>query len=771
MGIRYDLKEPTIHQQPNDLVTSVLPDGWAHIHRSGEPIGIALDRAMLEIWSAAGGQTTAKAAHEARVSTYLASCAIAVLRHAGLLLGTPQAQPPNSDGPALAGTTPPILAAVIHHSARADLGSCVDSLLGQEGATLSGVTVVAAAPTGSLPPTARLVTCDRSNLARTLAELADGKAADEVLLLLDSQVKLAPGSLAEMARAFGLPGRVAAVTPRIMWGQWPRVVAQLGDWRDRPDSDHNPFAGHLDVGQFERRWHEVPAAAVPAGLIDGQALRRVGALDAECGMGWMGVDWCRRARKSGYHVLGAAQALAYGPWPGLESPALEWPPERSGTLDMAGRLPSPGPGPMTHDGMPALTIDGVRAMYSQYPAIAPFSVQRRVALVTGETERHEAMARALSAGYDVNWMVPRILDEQALRSSCETADMVITTARLLERMAFLQGWHRPVVVDMQPPITAVESGEPWPQTVDGLVCASEEERQHWLDKLAPDTRHAGRADEMVIIVTTGVEPEAGPVQPDLRSLHPEIGHDGKILLWYGGLQRFEDPLAAIRAVADLRGKGEDVNLLFTSFDGEKQDEECVTAAVRLAARLGLQGSVLFAQDRAIDLRSSYLAGADLALMLGTDTLEAKLQEPAGLAACIGAGLPIVITAGRSGSSQVQQYGLGETVPAGDVTALVQTLARCLQTPRTAYEERFDMARRARAWPVALEPLARLCRQPGFALEREASPLLHLDRLLPAVPEPTSLRDLPAKTWQTFSRLGVRSTVGEAVKYIRWKAGI
>jgi glycosyltransferase involved in cell wall biosynthesis len=773
LGTSDDLSEPTIYEQPSEIVTSVRPDGWALIRRSGDPMGIALDRAMFAIWSAAGGHTAAEAAQIARVSTYLASCAIAVLQHAGLLSGAPQAQAPSSGGPAQGAVWPSISAVFVHHSAKADLGSCVDSVLEQEFPAVSEITVVASADSAPQPPRGRLVTCDHASLARRLIEHVDGGDA-ELLLLLDSQVRLAPGSLAEMARAFGLPGGVAAVTPRIMWDQWPQIVAHLGDWRDRPDSEQNPYAGHLDVGQFERRWHEVPAAAFPAGLIDGRSLRQVGVLDAECGLGWMGVDWCKRARKCGYHILGAAQALAYGPWPEGEPLAQTAQGQASDRDDEGGDLPSPGPGPMMHDGMPAITMDSVRSMYSQYPAITPISVQRRVALVTGETERHKAMARALSAQHDVSWMVPRILDEEALRSSCETADLVITTARLLERMAFLQGWHRPIVVDMQPPITAVESGEPWPQAVDGLVCASEEERQHWLEKLALHSPRAsqdnGRLDELLTVVPTGVERVASPSELDLQNLHPEIQPDDKIILWYGSLLGFEDPLTAIHATAELRRKEKGVKLIFTAFDGEKQDEESITAAVRLVAKLSLQRSVLFARQVATDLRSSYLADADLALMLGTDTLEAKLHEPAGLTACIGAGLPMVITAGCSGSSQVQRYGLGETVPAGDVAALAGTLGRILQTQRTEYEERFEKARRARAWPVTMEPLAALCQQQRFALEREASPLLHIDMLLPEMPEATSLRDLPTKTWQTFSRLGVRSTIRKVVNYVRWKTG-
>jgi hypothetical protein len=277
-------------------------------------------------------------------------------------------------------------------------------------------------------------------------------------------------------------------------------------------------------------------------------------------------------------------------------------------------------------------------------------------------------------------------------------------------------------------------------------------------------------DGVVRVVRTGVEPMTAPPQHTLRTLHPEIRTDDHVILWYGGLRFFDDPLTAIHAMGWMHETKNRTKLLFVAFEGDDQHEESVAAARQLVSRLGLTGSVMFDENVPEHLQSGLLAEADLAIMLGTEKLEAKLHEPVGLTACIGAGLPMIITVGRSGSSLVQRFSLGRTVPADDVATLVQAITECLGNARSSCRDKFKAAQEMLARSKTIEPLVELCQQPRFALEQEASALLHPDMLFPALPEPTSLWELPAKTWQTLSQLGVRSTIREAARYLRWRMG-
>jgi hypothetical protein len=153
----------------------------------------------------------------------------------------------------------------------------------------------------------------------------------------------------------------------------------------------------------------------------------------------------------------------------------------------------------------------------------------------------------------------------------------------------------------------------------------------------------------------------------------------------------------------------------------------------------------------------------LGLLLNRDTIQAGLDEPVEVTACIGAGLPLVITAGRAGSSLIQQHGLGKTAPAGDIEAVAEALAQLLLQEDKA--SRFAAARRSLAWPEVVLPLARFCQRPEFALRRE------LDLFLLPNPAPTTLGGLPVKAWSMLRQQGPKATLGEVSRYFRWKMGI
>ena len=138
---------------------------------------------------------------------------------------------------------------------------------------------------------------------------------------------------------------------------------------------------------------------------------------------------------------------------------------------------------MIHEGAPALTTDSVRGVYSQYPAIAPLVIRRRIAVLGEETPRRQALVRDLATTCELNWIEPNVEEEEA-RQQCQAADMIITATECLTRFKFLQRWHRPVLLEAPPPDTLAEELESWLQAVDGLVCDSRGEGQAWSERLA-----------------------------------------------------------------------------------------------------------------------------------------------------------------------------------------------------------------------------------------------------------------------------------------------
>jgi glycosyltransferase involved in cell wall biosynthesis len=757
------------HKQSNVMVKT-LPDGWANVGLPDDSIGVALDPVLHAIWAEAEGCSLAQVAQNAQVPIHLAAAALSALQRAGLLLGEAHAEPQLQTPPASTSTATSLSLVILHRRPQAELEPCIESFLNQKHPKLVQATIIAAAPIPGPSDKLRVIECDSALLANTLVRQLLASNA-EASLVLDSQARLAPGSLAEMLSALELDGRVAAVAPRVMWRQRPGFVANMGDWRYASDADRDPYAGQLEVGQFQRRWQETPAMSFGAGLIRSAALQQVGAPDGKLGVDRMAASWCHQAREYGHHILAATQAVVYGPWSeqGTQSRKLR-------AQGIRGRnqhrgLVSPATVSTVHEGAPALTLQNVRALYGHLQGTTRLFARPRVALVAKEAPRHQAMAKALSATVDVTWFVPRSDDDATVRQVCEMADLVIITAELLEKLAFLQGWHRPIVVDTQPALRSIQSPHLWPQTIDGLICATEEELEHWHGRLAAHNRPLSR--DQLVLVPTGIEPSTPVPGFALRKVHPEIEAGDKVILWCGGWEPFDDPLAAIHALDRVRATYNDVKLLYSTFEGNSQGrgQDAMRQAMRLTAELGLAHAVLLVQELPAAFQGSYLAEADLGLLLRKDALEGTLREPTALAASIAAGLPLITTRGSAGSGLVRRFGLGHSVPAGDIPALAQTISECLRTPRSATRDRFKEAEKALDWAQTITPLAELCTRPRFALEQECSLFLDMKDMLCPPPAPTAVADLPAKAWQVLRGRGFSATVHEASQYIRWKVGL
>jgi hypothetical protein len=545
--------DATVLRQRADLVVIPQPDGWFRIHLPDDSTGVILDPIVSAIWSAADGQPLAKVAQSAQVSAYLASCTMAVLQRAGMLIGDAPTVPTNQEnGPPLELRTT-VSAIIIHRDSqpiladrpdredRRDLEGCLTSVLGQEHSSPVEIVVVTTKPAKLDATAVRLVQCQDDALAQTLDEQMS-LAAGEAILLLDSQISLGAGSLAEMVRILGQRDDIAAVAPRVMWKQWPGFVTYVGDWRSVPGIDINPYAGQLDVGQFGRRWQKTPAVHPSGGLID-RTIWQQERWGREHDPDWMLADWCERVQKRGYHVLAATQALAYGPWLGRTALVKEQTGQVVQDDGRRGGWIPPGHGPMVHEEAPALTLDGVRSVYSQYPVVAPLVVRRRVAVLAEETPRRQALLRDLTSTCELNWIEPDVEEKEA-RQQCQTADMIITTAECLARFKFLQRWHRPVLSVTPPADAFTEAPESWLLAVDGLVCDSQEEGQAWSEHLAsmqhtqPPLREGRFPGGRVMLLSTQDESAAYPslaefcqkphMAPD-RELDVYLGKDEVVL--------------------------------------------------------------------------------------------------------------------------------------------------------------------------------------------------------------------------------------------------
>jgi len=267
---------------------------------------------------------------------------------------------------------------------------------------------------------------------------------------------------------------------------------------------------------------------------------------------------------------------------------------------------------------------------------------------------------------------------------------------------------------------------------DFFICASERQRDWWLGLLEANGRinpWTFREDpslrRLVDVVPFGL-PGTPPqhTRQVVKGIWPGIGEEDWVILWGGGLWPWLDPLTAIRAVARVWQHRQDVRLIFPGtkhpnpwLDGIPTHNE---AARRLAQKLGLLGKAVFFGDW-IPYADwpNVLLESDIALTLHYDTLETRLAFRSRMLDYIWAGLPVVATRGDATSELVAEYGTGTVVEYEDVDGVAEAILRLLETPREAFDERFEKARRELTWERAAQPLVEFCRHPRQAPDKRA----------------------------------------------------
>lgn len=268
---------------------------------------------------------------------------------------------------------------------------------------------------------------------------------------------------------------------------------------------------------------------------------------------------------------------------------------------------------------------------------------------------------------------------------------------------------------------------------DFFICASERQRDWWLgllEAMGRVNRHTYAEDpslrRLVNVVPFGLS-ETPPrhTRQIVKGVWQGIGENDRVILWGGGLWHWLDPLTAIRAVAQVWQKRQDVRLIFPGTrhpnSGMAEIPTHLTAARDLANELDLLDKAIFFGDWiAYGDWQSVLLESDLALTLQSDeTLESRLAFRSRVFDYIWAGLPIVAARGDATSELIAKYDLGIIVEPCDVDAVAAAILRLLDVPRELWRERFDRARRDLTWERAARPLIEFCRAPRRAPDKIA----------------------------------------------------
>jgi glycosyltransferase involved in cell wall biosynthesis len=256
---------------------------------------------------------------------------------------------------------------------------------------------------------------------------------------------------------------------------------------------------------------------------------------------------------------------------------------------------------------------------------------------------------------------------------------------------------------------------------DFFLCASERQRYFWLGWLTA----AGRVNPLTYDGDASLErliaiaPFGLPDRPLRRDAGPVPGLEAgdRLLLWWGGIWNWLDPLTLLRALKEVAASHPEVRLFFmgvTHPNPAIAPSARVRDAIELASRLDLlDRNAFFKSWAGYEEREAYLAAASVGLSLHLPHLETMFAFRTRILDYLWAGLPMLATRGDSMAELIEREGLGVTVEPEDVSGVRDGLLRLLEDEAFARDCSLAASRTAERfqWSVVARPLLEFCAAP------------------------------------------------------------
>lgn len=245
---------------------------------------------------------------------------------------------------------------------------------------------------------------------------------------------------------------------------------------------------------------------------------------------------------------------------------------------------------------------------------------------------------------------------------------------------------------------------------DVIVSAGEAQLRRTERELAGLGR---RRPPLHVSATFGLpEPPPAATRRPLRKRFPEIRPDDTVIVWWGSIWRWLDAGTALRAIARIRERRDDVKLVLSSASSPSPGRNRFSTADEardLAGSLDLLGqSAFFLEDWVpYDERHEYLADADIGISLHLDTPEAAIAARARYLDYLWTGLPCVLGRGDEIAAAFADGGFAQLVAPGDVDGTATALLRWVDDPAALAAARGRgpaLAERFR-WPAQLDAVA------------------------------------------------------------------
>jgi len=285
---------------------SVVPltdrPGW----RTPQDGRIAGDDGLMALWQHPNGEGADDSATRA---------ALTCLAEAGLLTreGVGAAAPAR---PAVPASGPRVSVVLVTYNSEAWIDECLASLRQQTYAPIDVIVVDNGSPRDPEAAVRRAhpgAVYLRQPPGRSFASALNAGAAvsqGDALFFVNPDVALEPDAVAQLVARLVSGSRIGAVAAKLRFHWAPAFLNGLGNRVEDHSWGSDNAIGHLDLGQFDDR-PTVPSACFAAALLSRDAWRDVGPVDEGFPMYYEDVAWCYRARRLGWDIASAPNAIVY----------------------------------------------------------------------------------------------------------------------------------------------------------------------------------------------------------------------------------------------------------------------------------------------------------------------------------------------------------------------------------------------------------------------------------------------------------------------------
>lgn len=330
----------------------------------------------------------------------------------------------------------------------------------------------------------------------------------------------------------------------------------------------------------------------------------------------------------------------------------------------------------------------------------------------------------------------------------KTFDVVIVQGLALIEYPILKKINVPLVIDLYDPFIlenlANEAGDgewAWEQYCgdldilreqllvgDFFICASEKQKDFWIGMLSallrinPMTyKEDPTCNKLIGVVPFGL-PQEQPIKTSqvVKGIVEGIEKDDRLILWWGGLWNWLDPLTLVRAMEIIVKKKNDIKCLIIGTkhpDPEFIPHEIVKKVIDESTRLGLTNKYIFFKEWVrYEERQNYLLEADIGISLHYNNLETRFSFRTRILDYLWCGLPMIVTKGDVLSDIVASRNLGLITTPENPEELASNILMALSNT-DIYKKNIQLIKSEYNWDVVIEDLYHFCCNPRISTDK------------------------------------------------------